>query len=68
MSYSQYGVRGNYLRGVNNLIGEYEFITNQKWGNRENYDLCLNCEIGTKTAVHIICDYIEKVNNNTIKE
>ena len=39
----------------------YEVITNQKWGNRENYDLCLNCEIGTKKAVNIICDYIEKV-------
>lgn len=24
MSYSQYSVRGNYLRGVNNLIGEYD--------------------------------------------
>lgn len=29
-------------------------------GNRENYDLCLNCNIGTKKAVSIICDYIEK--------
>ena len=38
----------------------YEVITNQKWGNRENYDLCLNCEIGTEKAVNIICDYIEK--------
>lgn len=45
----------------------YEVITNQKWGNRENYDLCLNCNIGTKKAVNIICDYIEKtrrVNKN----
>ena len=39
----------------------YEVITNQKWGSRENYDLCLNCEIGNKKAVNIICDYIEKV-------
>lgn len=39
----------------------YEVITNQKWGSRENYDLCLNCEIGTKKAVNVICDYIEKV-------
>ena len=38
----------------------YEVITNQKWGNIDNYDLCLNCEIGTEKAVNIICDYIEK--------
>ena len=38
----------------------YEVITNQKWGNRENYDLCLNCNIGNKKAVDIICNYIEK--------
>lgn len=49
----------------------YETITNQKWSDLNNYDLCLNCEIGTKRAVDIICDYIEKVkrvNKNTIKE
>ena len=38
-----------------------KFITNQKWGNRENYDLCLNCKIGNETAVN-------KVNNNIIKK
>ena len=38
----------------------YEVITNQKWGNNENYDLCLNCEIGSEKAINIICDYIEK--------
>ena len=49
----------------------YEVITNQKWGNRENYDLCLNCKIGTEKVVNIICDYIEKtkkVNEDFIKE
>ena len=39
----------------------YEVITNQKWSSRENYDLCLNCEIGTKKVVNIICNYIEKL-------
>ena len=42
----------------------YEVITNKSWGNRENYDLCLNCEIGSDKAVDIICDYIEKRVNN----
>lgn len=42
----------------------YEVITNESWENRENYDLCLNCEIGSDKAVDIICDYIEKRVNN----
>lgn len=49
----------------------YEVITNQKWGNIENYDLCLNCEIGSKRVVNIICEYIQevkRVNKNTIRE
>lgn len=39
----------------------YELITNQKWGNIENYDLCLNCEIGSEKIISVICDYIEKI-------
>ena len=42
----------------------YEVITNQKWGHKENYDLILNCKIGTQKAVDIICDYIEKTVND----
>ena len=37
----------------------YEVITNQSWGNKENYDLCLNCKIGNDKVVDIICEYIE---------
>lgn len=37
----------------------YEVISNQAWGNKENYDLCLNCEIGNDKIVKIICEYIE---------
>ena len=38
----------------------YEVITNQKWGETTNYDLCLNCEIGSEKIICIICDYIKK--------
>lgn len=37
----------------------YEVISNQSWGNKENYDLCLNCEMGNDKIVKIICEYIE---------
>ena len=38
----------------------YEVISNQTWGNKENYDLCLDCEIGNDKIVNIICEYIKE--------
>ena len=40
----------------------YELTTNQKWGNKENYDICINCEIGNDKVVDIICEYIRNKN------
>ncbi len=37
----------------------YEVISNQSWGKKENYDLCINCEIGNDKLVKVICEYIE---------
>ncbi|MGN1327342.1 MAG: AAA family ATPase, partial [Clostridia bacterium] len=37
----------------------YEVISNQSWGKKENYDLCINCEIGNDKIVEIICEYIK---------
>lgn len=37
----------------------YEVISNQSWGKINNYDLCLNCEIGNETIIKIICNYIK---------
>lgn len=37
----------------------YEIISNQKWGNMKNYDLCLNCEIGNDKIVKTIYDYVK---------
>lgn len=36
----------------------YELISNQVWGNKENYDLCIDCRLGNDKVVSIICDYI----------
>lgn len=41
----------------------YEVISNQSWGKKENYDLCINCEIGNDKIVNIICEYIKKKND-----
>lgn len=40
----------------------YEVVSNQKWGDKENYDLCLNCEMGNDLAVKVICEYIKNSN------
>lgn len=36
----------------------YEVISNQVWGKKENYDLCVNCEIGSDRVVKLLCEYI----------
>lgn len=36
----------------------YEVISNQVWGNKNNYDICLDCQIGNDEIVKIICDYV----------
>lgn len=46
----------------------YEVISNQKWGAKENYDLCINCEIGNDKVVNVICKYIENKKNNNKKD
>lgn len=42
----------------------YEVISNQIWAKIDNYDLCINCEIGSDKVVNAICQYIE--NNKKI--
>ncbi len=41
----------------------YELVTNQKWGDKKNYDLCIDASIGNDNVVKIIIDYI----NNKMK-
>lgn len=45
----------------------YEIISNQSWGNKENYDLCINCQYGNDIIVEMICNYVKSVKAlNTI--
>ncbi len=39
----------------------YEIIANKQWGDKENYDLCINCEIGNDKIVNTICEYIKNI-------
>ena len=38
----------------------YEIIANKKWGEKENYDICLDCSIGNDKIINIICEYIKE--------
>lgn len=37
----------------------YSVIANQTWGNKNNYDLCLDSQIENEKVVNIICAYVE---------
>ena len=39
----------------------YELVSNQKWGDKSNYNLCLDCSISNDKIVDTICDYIAKI-------
>ena len=41
----------------------YSAITNNIWGDKDNYDLCLDAKIGNKNVVEIICNYIKNQNS-----
>ncbi len=34
--------------------------TVKKWGDKENYDICLDCSIGNEKVVNIICEYAKE--------
>lgn len=39
----------------------YGIISNQVWGDKKNYDLCLDCKLGNEEIINIICDYIKNI-------
>ena len=37
----------------------YSAIANSTWGDKNNYDLCIDAKIGNENVVKIICDYVK---------
>ena len=37
----------------------YGVIANKVWGDKNNYDLCIDARIGNENVVKIICNYIK---------
>lgn len=40
----------------------YSVIANKNWGDKINYDLCLNPSIGNEETAKIIVEYVKKIN------
>ena len=40
----------------------YEVISNKIWGDKSNYDLCLDCKLGNETIKNLICNYVKSIN------
>ncbi len=40
----------------------YEVIAGKTWGDRDNYDLCINCEIGDEKVKELICSYVRSLS------
>lgn len=38
----------------------YKTISGLEWGNKENYDICINSSVGKEETADIICDYINR--------
>lgn len=51
----------NVIKSTKSRSMYYELISNQTWGMKENYDLCLNCQVGNEIIIKTICDYIKQV-------
>ncbi|MGN0770958.1 MAG: MATE family efflux transporter [Christensenellales bacterium] len=43
----------------------YEIISNRKWGEKSNYDLCLDCSAGNDQVVDAVCQYVESMYDKT---
>lgn len=37
----------------------YSAIANRNWGDKDNYDLCIDAKIGNENVVKLICDYVK---------
>ena len=37
----------------------YSVIANKSWGDKNNYDLCIDAKIGNENVVEIICNYVK---------
>ncbi len=52
----------NIQKSDKNRASYYEMISGNTWGEKENYDLCIDSSIGKEKTAEIICDYLQKIS------
>lgn len=53
------GAKKYILNSNKSRANYYSIIANKTWGDKNNYDLCLDSSIGNENVVKIICTYVE---------
>lgn len=51
--------KNHILESDKSRANYYSAIANRTWGDKNNYDLCIDAKIGNKNVVKIICDYVK---------
>lgn len=54
----------NILKSDKARSNYYKTISGNTWGDKENYDLCINSLGGAENTAKIICDYIKNMDSN----
>ena len=51
--------KDHILNSDNSRSNYYSAISNRVWGDKNNYDLCIDAKVGNENVVKIICDYVK---------
>lgn len=51
--------KSHILKSDKSRSSYYSAIANKVWGDKRNYDLCIDAKIGNENVVKIICDYVK---------
>ena len=51
--------KANILKSDKSRANYYSAIANSTWGNKNNYDLCIDARIGNENVVKLICNYVK---------
>ncbi len=51
--------KSHILKSDKSRSSYYSAIANRVWGDKNNYDLCIDAKIGNENVVKIICDYVK---------
>lgn len=51
-------VKNNMNKSDKNISAYYKIISNNNFGDVNNYDLCIDSSIGVEKTVEVICNFI----------